>query len=156
MSGKKYHGFFPDTGTGNFGSGTGSSGSGSDSSRSGSDRSEGASGPSPSRIRVPSESGSNSGSSRPTSVSGSKGHFVNTMKPEMTGSEIPPDSTVENSKKTSSSAESGEISHIEKVIQRSMEKVFDRKIKTLEKNMDARFDILQKVIKISYQNLPKK
>ena len=75
------------------------------------------------------------------------------MKPEMTGSEIPPDSTVENSKKTSSSAESGEISHIEKVIQRSMEKVFDRKIKTLEKNMDARFDILQKVIKISYQNL---
>ena len=78
------------------------------------------------------------------------------MKPEMTGSEIPPDSTVENSKKTSNSADSGEISHIEKVIQRSMEKVFDRKIKTLEKNMDARFDILQKVIKISYQNLPKK
>ena len=71
------------------------------------------------------------------------------MKPEVypvsekSGGEIPPDSTVENSKKTNS--ESGE-GHIEKVIQRSMEKVFDRKIKSLEKNMEARFDILQKVI----------
>ena len=71
------------------------------------------------------------------------------MKPEVypvsekSGGEIPPDSTVENSKKTNSDS-SGE-GHIEKVIQRSMEKVFDRKIKIMEKNMDARFDILQKV-----------
>ena len=113
----------------------------------------------------PSPSRSISGGRPTTSESGTSGirnrwdkqtgHFVNTMKPECPpekSGEIPPDSTVENSKKTSADQEN----HIEKVIQRSMEKVFDRKIKTLEKNMDARFDILQKVIKISYQNLPKK
>ena len=67
------------------------------------------------------------------------------MKPECPekSGEIPPDSTVENSKKTSADQEN----HIEKVIQRSMEKVFDKKIKSLEKNMETRFDILQKVIK---------